>query len=197
MLYCIRALVTANELPLERFSPEPYLKLSGIAIVLGEVLEKDNRPQEAYEVYETALNQLQNPSSPPPDSASAPAPSSSDSHSPSSSSDPEPLRPSYNYILTGPERVRAATLSFKLAEMAEKYTLPLLEQEKHLVYTVEELLRVVRDYNGVIPNKPETGEQEVEMALGELELPSWVSKLDLVVPLETLGGFYSRTGKEE
>ncbi|KAK7685990.1 hypothetical protein QCA50_010801 [Cerrena zonata] len=184
-----RALETANQLPLDRLSPEPYLKLSGIAIVLGEVLEKANRPQEAYEVYETALAQLQNPSPHSPVPA-PPSPTNPDAPSPPS---PELTRSSYT--LTGPERVRAATISFKLAEMADTYTLPLPEQEKHLVYTVEELLRVIRDYNGVIPNKSELEEQEV--ALGELELPSWVSKLDLVVPLETLGGFYGKTGKEE
>ena len=88
--------------------------------------------------------------------------------------------------------------------MAESYTLPVAVQEKHLVFTVEELLRVVRDHNGIIPKRPDSsppegqdGEGETEIALGELELPSWVSKLDLVVPLETLGGFYSKEGKEE
>ena len=53
-----RALKTALSLSPERFSPSPYLKLSGIAITLCEVLEQDNKPREAYEGYIAALEHL-------------------------------------------------------------------------------------------------------------------------------------------
>ncbi|KAI9507588.1 hypothetical protein F5148DRAFT_1203714 [Russula earlei] len=53
-----RALNTALSLPPDRFSPSPYLKLSGIAITLCEVLEQDNKPKEAYERYIAALGHL-------------------------------------------------------------------------------------------------------------------------------------------
>ena len=53
-----RALQTALSLPPDRFSPSPYLKLSGIAITLCEVLEQDNKPREAYEGYIAALEHL-------------------------------------------------------------------------------------------------------------------------------------------
>jgi len=53
-----RALNTALSLPPDRFSPSPYLKLSGMAITLCEVLEQDNKPKEAYEEYTTALGHL-------------------------------------------------------------------------------------------------------------------------------------------
>lgn len=53
------ALETAQSLPLEKLSPEPYLKISGIASALAEVLESNNRPQAAYEVYVAILSHLQ------------------------------------------------------------------------------------------------------------------------------------------
>jgi hypothetical protein len=53
-----RSLQTALSLPPDRFSPSPYLKLSGIAITLCEVLEQDNKPKEAYEGYISALDHL-------------------------------------------------------------------------------------------------------------------------------------------
>ena len=53
-----RAWQTAQTLPISALSSEPYLKLSGIAIALAEVLEASNRPSEAYETYSTALAQL-------------------------------------------------------------------------------------------------------------------------------------------
>ncbi|KAI0355963.1 hypothetical protein OH77DRAFT_1424247 [Trametes cingulata] len=56
--YLQRAWDTAQTLPLSAFSSEPHLKLSGIAVVFAEALEATNRPQEAYDVYKTALMQL-------------------------------------------------------------------------------------------------------------------------------------------
>ena len=53
-----RAWSTAQTLPVSVFGTEPYLKLSGIAIVLAEVLESSNRPNESYETYSAALAQL-------------------------------------------------------------------------------------------------------------------------------------------
>ncbi|KAI0370552.1 hypothetical protein BV20DRAFT_281681 [Pilatotrama ljubarskyi] len=56
--YLQRAWDTAQTLPLSAFSSEPHLKLSGIAVALAESLEATNRPQEAYDIYKTALMQL-------------------------------------------------------------------------------------------------------------------------------------------
>ena len=55
----IRAYDTACSLPLERFAPAPYLKLSGIVAILGEVLEADGRPEQAYEIFVAGLSHLQ------------------------------------------------------------------------------------------------------------------------------------------
>ncbi|ETW78062.1 hypothetical protein HETIRDRAFT_325616 [Heterobasidion irregulare TC 32-1] len=54
-----RAYDTALALPLESLSPAPYLKISGIAATLGDVLESNNRPKAAYDVYVAALAHLQ------------------------------------------------------------------------------------------------------------------------------------------
>ena len=53
-----RAFETALSLPSDKFSPLPYLKLSGIAITLSEVLEEDGQPKKAYETYVIALEHL-------------------------------------------------------------------------------------------------------------------------------------------
>lgn len=55
----LRAYDTALALPLESLSPAPYLKISGIAATLGDVLESNNRPKAAYDVYAAALAHLQ------------------------------------------------------------------------------------------------------------------------------------------
>ncbi|OBZ67321.1 hypothetical protein A0H81_12618 [Grifola frondosa] len=49
---------TAQTLPLACFSTEPHLEFSGIAVALAEVLEANDRPQPAYEVYSAALTRL-------------------------------------------------------------------------------------------------------------------------------------------
>ena len=42
-------------MPLESLSPDPYQKMTGVAISLAEVLEADGRIREAYDVYNEAL----------------------------------------------------------------------------------------------------------------------------------------------
>ncbi|THH19114.1 hypothetical protein EW146_g1984 [Bondarzewia mesenterica] len=57
--YLQRAYETALTLSLDSLSPSPYLKISGIASILGDVLESSNRPKAAYEFYEAAFSHLQ------------------------------------------------------------------------------------------------------------------------------------------
>ncbi|KAI0052142.1 hypothetical protein FA95DRAFT_1553815 [Auriscalpium vulgare] len=54
-----RAYETALSLPKESLAPQPYLKLSGISVLLGEVLESNGRPKSAYEAYSECLAHLQ------------------------------------------------------------------------------------------------------------------------------------------
>ena len=57
----ISAWEAIKTLPDEALGPEPYLKISGVAIALAQVLEADNKPLEAYRIYAEAL-QLARPS---------------------------------------------------------------------------------------------------------------------------------------
>ncbi|KAM5537624.1 hypothetical protein V8D89_008702 [Ganoderma adspersum] len=167
--YLRRALNTAQALPLSAFSDEPHLKLSGIAIALAEVLESSNRPSEAYETYSAALAQLR---------ASQATGKLSDK-----------------------ERMRAVALAHKLGEMAEMYQRGAEEAEEFLTFAVEEVLRIIKDgqvdleIEGKGKERAEGG--EVGTMLAELELPWWVSKVDVAAPLEALGRFYAQEGKSD
>ncbi|KAI0792476.1 hypothetical protein C8Q75DRAFT_714509 [Abortiporus biennis] len=157
--YLQRAYETSLTLPLDKLSTEPYLKLSGIASVYGEVLEKNGKAQQAYEVYSNILQLLK-----------------------------DNLKE-----LSGRERVRAAAISYKLGEMAEEYQQPAEEEEKWLVWSVEEMLRIVRDNK--LGQQKQSKDETVD--LSELDLPRWITTMDLVGPLQALGSFYGRTGKQE
>ncbi|KAL4247743.1 Protein Mrg3-like protein [Abortiporus biennis] len=178
--YLQRAYETSLTLPLDKLSTEPYLKLSGIASVYGEVLEKNGKAQQAYEVYSNILQLLK-----------------------------DNLKE-----LSGRERVRAAAISYKLGEMAEEYQQPAEEEEKWLVWSVEEMLRIVRDNKLGLLTSPSIftpswstsqGEKQRQQEqskdetvdLSELDLPRWITTMDLVGPLQALGSFYGRTGKQE
>ena len=154
-------------MPLAAFSSEPHLKLSGIAISLAEVLESSNRPSEAYETYSTALAQLR----------------------------------AAQTRLSGRERMRAVALAHKLGEMAEVYQRGAEEAEGFLTFAVEEVLRVIKDGQAdiVVEGKGKEREEEGEAStmLAELELPWWVSKVDVAAPLEALGRFYAREDKPQ
>lgn len=164
-----RALQTAQALPLSAFSDEPHLKLSGIAIALAEVLESSNRPSEAYETYSAALAQLRASQA--------------------------------TGKLSNKERMRAVALAHKLGEMAEVYQRGAEEAEEFLTFAVEEVLRVIKDGQAGIEvegkGKERAEEGEVGTMLAELELPWWVSKVDVAAPLEALGRFYAQEGKSE
>ncbi|GJE94833.1 hypothetical protein PsYK624_110080 [Phanerochaete sordida] len=101
--------------------------------------------------------------------------------------------------LSGKERLRAVAVAHKLGEMAEAYQRPEDEEERWLVYAVEEVLRVLRD-EGVdtqLAAPTHDADQELKTIVAELELPKWVAKTDVVAPLTALGAFYNRTRKQE
>ena len=101
---------------------------------------------------------------------------------------------------SGKERLRAVAIAHKLGEMAETYQQPAEEEERWLVYAVEELLRTLRDENVntqlAVPTHDDA-DKEHEAVIAELELPKWVQKTDVSAPLQALGAFYNRTGKQE
>lgn len=101
--------------------------------------------------------------------------------------------------LSGKERLRTVAIAHKLGEMAEAYQQPAGEEERWLVYAVEELLRILRDehVNTQLAVPTHDADKEHQTIITELELPKWVEKIHIVAPLQALGTFYNRTGKQE
>ncbi|KAJ3715252.1 hypothetical protein DFJ43DRAFT_1102677 [Lentinula guzmanii] len=158
-----RAWNTIQTLPIDLLGSQPYLKLTGMAVALADVLELSNKKQNAYDVYVHALKLLQQ------DQVKA--------------------------TLTGPERLRAVAISSKLGELAKELKRSKTEEEKWLVWAVEELLRIVKG-----PSKDDSSEDvdyrhQGSFNLPMLALPSWISKTDIGAPLEALGSFYAGSGR--
>ncbi|KZT23713.1 hypothetical protein NEOLEDRAFT_1136204 [Neolentinus lepideus HHB14362 ss-1] len=190
--YLRRALETAQSLPLSDFSPEPYLKLSGIAVALAEVLEANGKPEEAYKTYADALDRLKKAISYSEQlklqelASSAPTSKDTPTHE-------------TELVLTGPERLRAVAIACKLGEMADTYQQPETEEEQWLTWAVEELLRTLIDmrqhHKIADATKREEKQKDVQIVLADLSLPKWVTKTDVGAPIEALGRFYAKTGR--
>jgi phage terminase small subunit len=177
-------------MPAAAFGTEPHLKLSGLAITYAEALERLSRNKDAYEVYLDALQRIRHAHAP---NLAAPAPHFQ----------PMP-RP------TPRERMRAVALASKLGELAGNNAGAREQEEAHLTFAVEEMLRVAREV-GVEPRasafallvgagddkkiKPE--DEDAKVVLTDLDLPTWVSKADVGAPLEALAEYYTRTGRYE
>ncbi|EIM89060.1 uncharacterized protein STEHIDRAFT_94126 [Stereum hirsutum FP-91666 SS1] len=109
--------------------------------------------------------------------------------------------------LNDQERLRMVALASKLGEMAEEWQLGNEEEERWLMFAVEEGLRVARDVNlgrGIKINLAdekgkgkgvEEARQEEKIVLEDLQLPGWLTAQDLGAPIEALGAFYARTGR--
>ncbi|KAG9126088.1 hypothetical protein FRC07_004931 [Ceratobasidium sp. 392] len=165
--YFRRAWDKAQALTPEQLGGEYHLKVSGIAIALAAVLEKQNKLREAYETYTHAFaNIIRVP--PPP----APAP-----------------------VLSGPERMRAVGLSMKLAELASRFG-QREDEERYLVFGVEEILRKVKEESEAAPAFDGQA-ADISSPKQELVLPSWVSHTDAGSVLERLAEFYTKTGKPD
>ncbi|KAF8187005.1 hypothetical protein K438DRAFT_1835443 [Mycena galopus ATCC 62051] len=90
--------------------------------------------------------------------------------------------------LSGRERLRAVSIAVKLGQLAEPCGLSVVEEEKILVFAVEETLKLLLD----------TRQDESQpLDFFTLKLPKWMTKTDVGVPLQELGEFYGRAGKLE
>ncbi|CAE7169575.1 unnamed protein product [Rhizoctonia solani] len=118
--YFRRALEKAQSLTPEQLGGQYHLKVSGIAIALAAMLEKQNDFRGANEVYARAFADILR--------ASPPA------HTP---------------VLSGPERMRAIGLSVKLGEIAARFG-QTEEEERYLVFGAEEVLRMVKEVSGAL-----------------------------------------------
>ncbi|KAJ7108537.1 hypothetical protein C8R44DRAFT_884609 [Mycena epipterygia] len=103
------------------------------------------------------------------------------------------IRRSPPELLSGSERLRAVSIAVKLGQLAEVCALPVEEEEKILVWAVEEMLKLLMDTQG----NSSTGGATQPLDLDKLILPKWVTKTDVSVPLQQLGDFYAKVGKLE
>lgn len=193
----------------DSLAPEPHLKLSGITIILAEVLEAANKPREAYEVLIDALQGIR-------DASVQPTTANSSSANPSNPSLPNEPGPLPMPKPTPRERMRAVAIASKLGEMAETFQQPAAEEERLLRFAVEEMLRVVRSIQPskdtssplsvltrLVVGEPnttdsaKTEQDDAKIVLTDLKLPGWVTVTDVGAPIEALGAFYARVGQIE
>lgn len=162
-----------------KLEPNALLKLSGLFIALGSFFEEQGRLLEAYDAYHDGLDFVQ------------------------------------EQATTGEERMRGVAIAQKLGDLARiaevARELPPLSQsaaaeedggvtsvaEKHLRWSVEELLRLLP----VVPQKNQPGQEitnrEEATLLSDLDLPPWVSRTSLGASLEALGQLYAAQGRAE
>lgn len=111
--------------------------------------------------------------------------------------------------LSGPEKLRAVAISYRLGELAAILQNP-EDEERHLVWAVEAILKSVMDdqQNGgagkptpaptaQLASSGQVGDSDTQSMITELELPSWAAKTDIAAPFEALGAFYAQAGKLE
>lgn len=172
------AFQTAMVLPLSVLGSDPYLKLSGIAAVLAEVSPERRAKEVLRDVW---------------DKGDVSSPASSDSPGDGSKNDDWVA-----YTLTNEECLRRVAVACKLAELCTNEDGE--EEEKWLVWAVEEVLGLA----GVqLQNEDSVGGTtrsdgtSTSVVLAELELPSWMRRVDLGAPLAALGSVYARKGGVE
>ncbi|CAE6408119.1 unnamed protein product [Rhizoctonia solani] len=166
--YFRRALEKAQALTPEQLGGQYHLKVSGIAIALASVLEKQKDFIGANEVYARAFADILRVPPPP---ASAP-------------------------VLSGAERMRSISLSMKLGEIAARFG-QIEEEERYLVFGAEEILRMMKEVSGALPSLEGDNANQGSGPQQDLVLPSWVSHTDAGSVLERLAEFYSRTGRPD
>ena len=159
---------------------DPYLKLSGIAAVLAEVSPERRAKQVLESVWEKGgVSTTMSPDSPGPGDGN----SGTDWAA---------------YTLTNEERLRRVAVACKLGELCTNEEEE--EEERWLLWAVEEVLRLagVQTKNGgSVGATSRSDSTSTSIVLAELELPSWMRRVDLGAPLAALGSVYARKGNIE
>ncbi|KAJ6588938.1 hypothetical protein B0H19DRAFT_1102111 [Mycena capillaripes] len=99
------------------------------------------------------------------------------------------IRRSPAELLSERERLRAISIAVKLGRLFETLGLPADDQEKVLVWAAEGTLKLLMDVRGTSSPEP--------LDLVKIKLPNWLTKEDVIVPLQELGDFYGRAGRLE
>ncbi|KAL9709556.1 hypothetical protein Ac2012v2_007295 [Leucoagaricus gongylophorus] len=98
--------------------------------------------------------------------------------------------------MTGPEKMRAVALAYKLGELGESLEKPKEDTEKWFTFAVETVIKHVLQVSPSTSSAGTPNEEADNLVLvAELGLPDWVSTVDIAAPFEALGTFYSRSGK--
>ncbi|KAA1472550.1 hypothetical protein DENSPDRAFT_838861 [Dentipellis sp. KUC8613] len=164
-----RAYDTAQTLPLETFAPHPHLKLSGIAVLLGEVQEANNKPEGAYDTYAAALAQLQ-----------------------ANWAQLVPEERLRGVALA--HKLGAMADEYQLGTEEEERWLTFAVTEVLRVAKHVDKAKA----KSAAPGKDAEAEAKTEkVVLAELALPKWVTTADIGAPIESLGAYYAKTGKLE
>ncbi|UZJ52655.1 hypothetical protein CBS101457_001975 [Exobasidium rhododendri] len=167
-----RALETAQGMSLEKLGKMPLLKVSGISIALGSLLEEQGKLKEAYQIYSESLQYMEEKGKTPEERIRAVALAQRCGDLAAIKEVSEALLPE-----TIPAHVEASSLA-----------------EHHLRWSVEELLRLAvseKDRMEALSN-PESG-----LVLADLELPPWIEGATLGASLEALGQLYASQGRSE
>ncbi|KAG6336985.1 hypothetical protein ID866_2086 [Astraeus odoratus] len=171
--YLTRAYRTASSMSPSALSPSPYLKLSGIAAILAEVTPERKARVVLEDTWKKAVGHELSASSVPADDWES-------------------------YSLSDEERLRRVGIACKLAELSSEQT---EEEEKWLVWAVEEVLRLVglgvKNWSAESNSQVTKESTQAHPILSELELPPWIRKDDLGAPLAALGNLYAKKGNIE
>ncbi|KAH0835839.1 hypothetical protein J3R83DRAFT_9708 [Lanmaoa asiatica] len=176
--FLARAFQTALALPLSVLGSDPYLKLSGIAAILTEVAPERRAKEVLRSVW--AKGDVSN-------FASSDFPGDSNGSNDWAA-----------YTLTNEERLRRVAVACKLAELCTNEEEE--EEERWLVWAAEEVLRLagVQTKNGdSAGSNARSDSTSASVVLADLELPSWMRRVDLGAPLAALGSVYARKGNVE
>lgn len=160
-----KALETATALPQDKLGDDALLKLSGISISLGSVLEHAGHLRKAYDVYAEALQNVIQQGKTPAERMRAVA---------------------LSQKCGDLANIREVRDSFGLGSASQS------KAEEHLRWSVEELLRlVVPDETRQSIVQGNTG----AIYVSDLDLPPWLTDTTLGASLESLGQFYAAQGR--
>ncbi|KAF8637891.1 hypothetical protein AX17_002514 [Amanita inopinata Kibby_2008] len=176
--YFQRAWSTAKSLPPSEFSPQPYLKTTGIAIALASTLEEMDKADQAYDVYVDALSHIQE--------AGTKTPLTID----------EQLRG----VALSCKLGEMAHILGRGEDQEERWLVWAVEVILKNVM-VNEPRRSLKVKEGEHISTEQTGSSGtshgIHSAPTDLELPAWVSVTDIAAPFEALGSVYARTDRDE
>ncbi|KAF8887611.1 hypothetical protein BD779DRAFT_1527240 [Infundibulicybe gibba] len=95
------------------------------------------------------------------------------------------------YNVYAEARMRVAAIAYRLGKLAQVLRKPAEAEEKWLTMAAERILQVISG------PRPDYESPDAQAVILELDLPTWVAKVEAALPLEALGTFYADTGKPD